>query len=90
MRATFFRADRNVWVGARKFRVIVKDCPLLKVRCWELMALVWCSSLFSAAWKSQLLMLRAVVGQIEVIDMRTVNKSHLPGVGFESQAPFPC
>lgn len=59
MRATFFRADRNVWVGARKFRVIVKDCPLLKVRCWELMALVWCSSLFSAAWKSQLLMLRA-------------------------------
>lgn len=41
MRATFFRADRNAPVGARNFRVIVKDCPLLKIRLRELMASVW-------------------------------------------------
>lgn len=63
MRATFFRADRNARIGARNFTVIVKDCPLLKIRLRELKASVWCSSLFSAAWKSQLLILRAVVGK---------------------------
>lgn len=70
-RATFFRALRNLWTGARKFRVIVKDCPLLKTRRRELRALVWCSSLFSAAFKSQLLIPRAVVGKKrEVMDAR--------------------
>lgn len=69
-RATFFRAVRNLWTGAWKFRVIVKDCPLLKTRRRELRALVWCSPLFSAAFKSQLLILRAVVEKREVMDAR--------------------
>lgn len=63
MRVTFFRAVRNPWTGNRKVRVMVKDCPLLKTRCRELMASVWCSSLFSAACKSQLLIPRAVWGK---------------------------
>lgn len=50
--------------------MIVKDCPLLKTRCRELMALVWCSSLFSAAFKSHLLIPRAVVGKRKVMDVR--------------------
>lgn len=70
MRATFFRAVRNLWTGARKVRVIVKDCPLLKTRRRELRALVWCSSLFSAAFKSQLLIPSAVVEKREVVDAR--------------------
>ena len=61
MRVTFFRVCINAWTGAWKCRMMVKGCPLLTMRCWELMALVWCSSLFLAVWKSQVLIPRAIV-----------------------------
>lgn len=61
MRTTFFRVCKNVRIGAQKFRLMVKGCPLLTMRRWELMSLVWCSTLFLAAWKSQLLIPRPIV-----------------------------
>lgn len=59
-----------------------EGCPALTMSRWELMSLVWCSALFLAAWKSQLLITRPAVEEeiLELGKCDNVSKSGDPEV----------